>query len=224
MKNWLRLIVILVLAVLAASCGGAGATLPPGTVTPSQTPSTTPPATNPPSATPPFTVIFDFDSGSPPLSARQYNTPFDQTSSGLTAHFSSPADPAAFSVQSHDTTFLVLSLFSGNYLYENNPFRNSLEIRFSQPLTGITLVFATTDSHGPGNVEEPSNIKLTAYLDSPANQVGSSTARGSFSGDSFPMGSLSLNSAERFNLVVIELIPQPRGGTNFLVDNISVSL
>ena len=198
---------------------------PPPTPIPSPTlpPTTTPPATTPPAVTP-ITTTFDFDSSSPSLSTGQ-STPFDQTSDGITAQFSSPSDPATFSVQSHDTTFLTLSQFSGNYLFDNNPFRNYLYMGFSQQLTSITLKFATTDSHGPGNVDEPSIIKLTAYLNSTGTTpVGSATVRGSFSNDSFPQGTLSFNSGgQPFNLVVIELLFQPLGGTDFLVDNITVT-
>lgn len=213
MMTILKLIPVIVLILLAVSCTGT-------VVTPTTT--ATPPATVPPTTTT-TTTAFDFDTGLPSLSAGQ-STPFDQTSGGVTAQFSSPSDPATFSVQSHDTTFLILSQFSGNYLFDNDPFRNSLHIRFSRQLASITLTFATTDSHGPGNVEEPSDIKLTAYLDSDGTTpVGSATARGSFSSDSFPQGTLSFDSGgQPFNLVVIDLLFQPRGGTNFLVDDITV--
>jgi len=68
---------------------------------------------------PPLTTItYDFNNGKPVLLEGQ-NTPFSQTSSGVTAHFSSPSDPAVFSIQSYDTTFYTLSQFSGNYLFDN---------------------------------------------------------------------------------------------------------
>jgi len=218
MKTILKLIPLLLLTFLAVSCTKSGVTTPP-TTTPSQ-----PTTTVPPTTAPSTTVTFDFNIGLPPLSAGQ-STPFQQMLNGLTAHFSSPSDPATFSVQNHDTTFLTLSQFSGNYLFDNNPFRNYLNIRFSQPLTSITLTFATTDSHGPGNVEEPSYMKLTAYMNSTGTTlVGSVTARGSFSNDSFPQGTLSFDSSgQPFNLVVIEILFQPGGGANFLVDNITVT-
>jgi len=49
------------------------------------------------------------------------------------------------------------------------------------------------------------------------------TARGTYGSDSFPQGALSFNSGgQPFNLVTIELVPQPRGGSSFFVDNITV--
>jgi hypothetical protein len=168
-------------------------------------------------------VIFDFDTGSPRPAPGQ-NTPFDQTSGGVTARFSSLSDPAAFSIQTGATTFLRLSRFSGNYLYDNSALRKSLNINFNQSLTEISLMFATTDSEGPGNVEQPSYIKLTAYMDSAKSApVGSSSARGTYSSDSFPQGILLFNSnGQPFNMVVIEIVPQPRGGPSFFLDNITV--
>ena len=64
-------------------------------------------------------VTFDFDTGVPATSAGQ-NTPLDQTSGGVTAHFSSPSDPA-FSVQNPGSTQFKLSQFSGDYLDRRIP-------------------------------------------------------------------------------------------------------
>jgi hypothetical protein len=57
-------------------------------------------------------VTFDLDTGTPTLAAGQ-NVPFDQTSGGITAHFSSPSG-AAFSIQTDLTTGWHLSQFSGH--------------------------------------------------------------------------------------------------------------
>src|SRR5512135_1087524 len=86
-------------------------------------------------------VTFDFDTGTPALSLGQ-GTPFDQTSGGVTATFSSPA-AQAFSVQTDASTNFKLSKFSGHYLYDNTLNGNALDIKFSQPVTSITLAFAT---------------------------------------------------------------------------------
>jgi hypothetical protein len=99
------------------------------------------------------TVTFDFDTGTPALTPG-VAIPFDQTSGGITAHFSSPSGPA-FSVQTDSTTSFRLSKFSGNYLYYNNNNRNALGIQFSQPVTSITLAFATADFQ---QVEVPTTI------------------------------------------------------------------
>ena len=155
------------------------------------------------------------------------NTPFNQTSSGVTARFNSPSDRVspAFSVQSYVTTFLDLSQFSGKWLYDNKPSVDSLEIAFSQPLASINLTFATVEYHGgPGT--EPSNVSLTAYMNSiDTPPVGWTTARGTFSNDPYPQGTLSFNSSGHpFNRVKIEVLYQgPKGATDFFVDNIIVT-
>jgi hypothetical protein len=166
-------------------------------------------------------VTFDFDTGTPALSAGQ-STPLDQTSGGVTTHFSSPSDPA-FSVQNHDTTFFTLSQFSGLYLYPNNIYRNALDIKFSQQLSNITLTFATVDYHD--NTEVPGNITLTAYLNSTETApVGSATNHGTFANDTYPMGILSYYaSGQPFDLVEIVVPYQPSGTTSFLLDNITVT-
>lgn len=99
--------------------------------------------------------------------------------SGVTAHFSSPWDPAAFSIQNQGTTFFVLPKFSGNYLYQNESSRIKLRIESSRTLISITMTFATIEYHDVGEVDQPTAIELTAYLDSTVTPaVGSATARG----------------------------------------------
>lgn len=166
------------------------------------------------------TVTFDFDTGMPALATGQ-NIPFDQTSGGVTAHFSSPSG-SVFSVQTDVSTGWTMSQFSGKYLYDNNLNRNALDIQFSQPLTKITLTFATADFQ---QVETPTTIQLTAYLDSTATPaVGSATAHGTYGHDTMPMGTLTFDSGGRpFNLVEIVIPFQPLGASDFFVDNIAVT-
>ena len=58
----------------------------------------------------------------------------------------------------------------------------------------------------------------------PCVSVGSVVARAAYGIDSYPLGELVFDSAGKpFNLVVIELVPQPRGGPSFYIDNISVT-
>jgi len=171
------------------------------------------------------TITFDFDTGFPFLVETQ-NTPLNQTASGLTARFSSPFDPItpAFSIQSYETTFLVLPQFSGKWLYDNKPSMDFLDIMFSQQLTSINLTFATLEYHG-GPSTEPSDIKLTGYMNSTdTTPVGSATARGAFSSGLYPQGTLSFTSGDHpFNLVRIEIPYVPQGATDFFVDNIIVT-
>jgi uncharacterized protein (TIGR03437 family) len=166
------------------------------------------------------TATFDFDTGTPALRTGQ-SMPFDQTSGGITAHVSSPSGPA-FSIQSDATTGWKLSKFSGNYLYANNQNGNALDIKFSQQLTGLTLTFATADFQ---QVEVPTTIQLTAYLDATGTPaIGSATAHGTYGSDTMPMGTLSFSSGgQPFNLVEVTIPYQPRGAGAFFVDNITVT-
>jgi hypothetical protein len=163
------------------------------------------------------TVIFDFDA--PGLVAGQ-GIPLLLTSHGVTALFSSPGG-AVFSLQSDATTGFRLSRFSGLYLYPNSTVANALDIQFGQSLSGITLTFATADFQ---QVEVPTTVQLTAYQDSTGNTpVGSTTAHGTYAGDTMPMGTLSFTSAAPFNLVRLEIPYQAQAASGFLVDNIVVT-
>lgn len=171
------------------------------------------------------TITFNFDKGSPVLVETQ-NTPFNQTVGNLTAFFSSPSDKsrAAFSIQSYSTTFVSLSKFSGKWLYDNQPVSDILEISFSQPLASLSFTFATVEYHG-GAGTQPSNITLTAYMDSTnTNPIGQVSANGDFSNDPYPQGKLSLDSANKpFNIVRIEVPYQgANGAKDFYIDNIKV--
>jgi hypothetical protein len=181
-----------------------------------------PSSSNPP--TPSSTIItFDFDRGTP-IVLEGRNTPFIQTSGGVTASFGSDSDPAAFSIQSYRTTFYTLSEFSDKFLFDNKITRDVLYIAFSQPLTEISFTFATVEYYGPGHVDEPSMMKLTTYKDSINSVIGSATAQGTISNNLFPQGNLSYNAKDKsFNLIRIEMLFQQPGGTDFLIDNIKVT-
>jgi hypothetical protein len=173
MKIILKVMPLLILLLLTAQCANdnGNEVLPPS--------DGTPPNNNPPEGS--VTFAFDFDTGSPALAAQASNTPFEQTVGGVTAHFSSPTDPAAFSIQNQDTTFFVLPQLSGNYLYQNESSRTKLRIEFSRALINITLTFATIEYHDVGEVDQPTTIELTAYVHSAGTPaVGSATARGVF--------------------------------------------
>ena len=167
-------------------------------------------------------VTFDFDTGDSFLAEGQ-NTPFNQTSDGITAYFRSSSDSVAgspFSIQRYETTFITLSQFSGKYLYDNKPSRDALEIGFSQQLNGISLTFATYEYQ-----TGPTDITLTAYMNSADNPpVGSASARGTILTGLYPQGILSFDSSGKpFNMVRIEISSEDSGETtNFFVDNIKV--
>jgi len=165
------------------------------------------------------TVTFDFDTGTPPLFVGQ-GLPLDQTSAGVTAHFSSPVG-GGYSVQTDTSTGYRLSQFSGHYLWPNALDTKFLDIQFSQQLTSITLTFATADFQ---QVEVPTTIQLTAYVDSTgAPAVGSVTAHGTYAGDTMPMGTLTFSSTVPFNVVRLEIPYQAQAASGFLVDNIGVT-
>ncbi len=166
------------------------------------------------------TVTFDFDTGTPSLSIGQ-GIPIDQTSGGTTAHFSSP-NGSVFSIQSDASTGWHMSQFSGHYLYDNNLNLNPLDIKFSQSVTSITLTFATADFQ---QVEVPTTIQLTAYVDSTSSPpVGAATAHGTYGSDTMPMGTLTFSAGAPFNLVEITIPTQPLAASDYFVDNIIVTL
>lgn len=167
------------------------------------------------------TVTFDFDNGTPAL-FRGQSTPFDQTSSEVSAHFSSPTLGAGgFSVQSDASTQYHLSQFSGQYLWPNSVYNPALDIQFGQQLSSITFTFATADFQ---QVEVPTTVQLTAYADSTAAPpVGSATAHGTYAGDTMPMGSLTFSSVHPFNVVEITIPYAPQAASGFLVDNVTVT-
>jgi hypothetical protein len=168
-----------------------------------------------------ITATFDFDTGTPAVTATQ-GMPASQTANGITAYFSSPTPGAGgFSVQSDATTQYHMSQFSGNYLWPNSVYSPALDIQFSQPLTAITFTFATADFQ---QVEIPTTVQCTGYVDSTATAaVGFATAHGTYGTDTMPMGTLTFNSATPFNVVEIKIPYAPLAASDFLIDNIIVT-
>lgn len=171
-------------------------------------------------------IVFDFDNGQPNLTAKQ-DTPLHQTVNNVTMFISSPSDnkSPAFSIQNYETTFVHLTQFSGNYLFDNQPTADTLILRFDQNLRSIKLTFATVEYRG-GEDTNPSKISLTVYEDSenPA-LIRESTAKGVFEKDAYPQGTLTFESTTPFNVVKIELTDQgPNAAKDFYIDNINVQL
>jgi len=122
---------------------------------------------------------FDFNSvplGTPPGTA----TAFSATNNGLTATFSSSADPGGFVVGSPGPLAPPLD---GNVLYDTGNAGDAnipLDIAFSSNLTSLSLAFA---------VDGTSSFLLTAFEGGVA--VGSVSATGSVpAGFLFPQGSI----------------------------------
>ena len=166
------------------------------------------------------TVIFDFDIASPPLVQAQ-GTPFNQTSNDVSAYFSSIADPAGFTVKSQESTSLKLSQFSGNYLVDINPSRDILDIKLDSPAVAANFTFATVELQSD-TIPIPSEILLTVYRDN--TLVGSTKAYGSFSSDSYPQGVLVFSPVKPFNWMRISVPSQTGGTTDFLIDNILLTV
>jgi hypothetical protein len=146
-------------------------------------------------------TIFNFDGDSLGTS-----TNFTDTVNGLSATFSSPADPGGFVVYSS-----MFETLTGNVLGDPGPAgldNLALTINFSQNLSAITLDFATAD------FITPSPLTITAYENS--TLVGSNTLPGMFlNGFTFPEGEIAFSGL--FNQVVISST-----ATDFAVDNINV--
>jgi hypothetical protein len=133
---------------------------------------------------------------------------------------------SSFSIQNQATTFYKLSEITGNYLVDNSAYPNALIIKFNNPLRSMSFAFATLDYHGVGEADIPTSIKITAYGDSGMTQpVGTVDTKGVYITDAtFPQGKLIFEYAgnQSFRAVKIELIPQTKGTTYFLVDDITV--
>jgi hypothetical protein len=146
-------------------------------------------------------IIFNFDSDTLGTS-----TLFEDTVGGLSAKFSSSADPGGFVVYSS-----MFDTLTGNVLGDPGPALADdldLGVSFSGDLSAITLDFATAD------FITPSPFTITAYENS--TLVGSVTSTGQFiSGFDFPEGAISFNGV--FNNIVISST-----APDFAIDNIDV--
>jgi hypothetical protein len=148
-------------------------------------------------------TVFNFDSDN--LGA---TTTFTNTVNGLSATFSSSADPGGFVV--YQSMFETLT---GNVLGDPGPAgmdNLALSVNFSANLAAVEFDFATSD------FSTPSPLTLTAYQNS--KLIGSVSSKGQFlSGFSFPEGEIAF-AGNPFNRIVISST-----ATDFAVDNIAVS-
>jgi hypothetical protein len=148
-------------------------------------------------------TVFNFDGDSLGTS-----TSFTDTVDGLSATFSSPADPGGFIVYAS-----MFSAVNGHVIGDPGPAganNLALSITFSQNIGALTLDFATAD------FGSPSPLTLTAYENS--NLVGSASATGNVPGGFlFPEGQVSFNGGTFNQLVVSSSAP------DFAVDNINAT-
>jgi hypothetical protein len=148
-------------------------------------------------------ILFTFDADNAGTS-----TQFTDTLGGVSAKFTSPADPGGFVVE--PTIFQALS---GEVLGDPGPADQvniPLTVTFNTELTAISLVFATSE------VGTVTPLLLTAYQG--GRPVGSASAIGVVpNGFFFPEGELAYAGSE-FNSVVIST-----AAMGFAIDNLAVA-
>jgi hypothetical protein len=145
-------------------------------------------------------VTFDFEADT------GQSTLFADTVGGLTATFSSSADPGGFNVLATGT----FQSLTGNFLMDLGPSPLVLTIGFSAPLTDISMNFATSDV---------GTLSLNAYTGgSGGTLVGSNSASGTVpAGFTLPEGVISFNGGT-FDTVVLSATT-----TNFAIDNVAAT-
>lgn len=148
-------------------------------------------------------TVFDFEN-----IATGTSTAFTDTVNGLSATFTSGADPGGFVVYPS-----IFETLTGNVLGDPGPAGADglvLDIAFSRDQSAVTFDFATTD------LSTPSPLTVTAYENS--KLVGSASSTGQFlNGFAFPEGEIAF-AGGNFNSLVISST-----ATDFAVDNITVA-
>ncbi len=159
------------------------------------------------------TILFDFDSGTPTPHVYQ-PLPLNTTVNGLTANFS-----GRFSVQSNDTTgFMLPAPFLNNYLSPSDVYSPTLDIKFSQMLTSITMNLATVDMCA---FEHGSPVQLSAYVGSESGTFVGSATTFAPEGCGFAQSTIVFTSATAFDFVHVALVPG--WASDFLADNVQVT-
>ena len=145
-------------------------------------------------------AVFDFESV--PSGAV---TTFTVTEGGITATFT--VSSGAFFVAPG-----FFATLSGQVLLDMDPALHTLSITFSQPLSGLSLVFALNNSLGLGQ------LTLTAYSGGLSGAVvGSVSASGTVpDGFDYPEGSLTF-SGPTFDAITLQSDQQ-----DFAIDNLTV--
>lgn len=156
------------------------------------------------------TVTFDFDSG--PLHG---STPLDQSSGGLTAHFTATGN--GFSVQPANVLGFTPVGFFGYCLYPNSIYLADLLISFDSPLRGISILYAPEEYA----TDSSCTMLISAYLG--ATLVGTNVNTIDPPG-TWPSGTLSFNTTQKFDNVVIHYFKPPVTGGDygpiFMADNL----
>ncbi len=158
-------------------------------------------------------VLFDFDNA--PLGS---NLPIDQTAGGITAHLSDTG--LAYSIQEANVLGFTPQGFAGRIIYPNSINIADLFIRFDQPLTDFSIMYAC-DELGCHDVAA---MRVTAFRN--GSFVGTNTKRTSHPG-TWPVDTLICSFPQGFDSVVIHYDSIPPTckdyGTIFMADNMRVT-
>lgn len=161
------------------------------------------------------TVLFDFDNATPHSSVNNAALTVD----GLTASFKDTGQGFSFQTLGPDTIFISPAGFSGVCIFPNSINASDLVVSFTQQLTGFSILYAT-EEYG---TDMSGLMKVSAYEN--GTLVGSSTAQAD--GGTWPSATLSFNSPEPFNSVVVHWVSHPPSdadwGPIFMADNMTVT-
>ena len=160
-------------------------------------------------------VLFDFDNA--PLHTP---LPVDLTVGGITAHFSGNPSYYNYSIQRADALGFTPVGFAGYCIYPSTVFTCDLLISFNRALSDISILYAPEEY----DTDSSCTMRITAYFGSTV--VGTNTHTIPIPG-TWPTGTLSLNSAQPFDNVVIHYDHAPVTGGDygpiFMVDNLMVT-
>lgn len=160
-------------------------------------------------------VTFDFNS------APQYSPlPLDLTAGGITGHFSSGSPFYNYSIQSANVLGFTPPGFSGLCIYPSTVFASDLLVSFSTTLNAASILYSP-EEYG---TDSSCTMRMTAYLGT--TYVGTNTHQIP-NGGTWPSGTLSFNSTQPFDNIVIHYdAPPPTGGDYgpiFMADNLIVT-
>jgi Calx-beta domain len=160
-------------------------------------------------------VTFDFDS------APQYSPlPIYLTAGGITGYFSSGTLYYNYSIQAANVLGFTPPGFSGLCIYPSTVYESDLLVSFDTQLNAASILYSP-EEYG---TDSSCTMRMTAYLGT--TYVGTNTHQIP-NGGTWPSGTLSFNSTQPFDNIVIHYdAPPPTGGDYgpiFMADNLIVT-
>ena len=160
-------------------------------------------------------VTFDFDS------APQYaSLPLDLTAGGITGHFSAGSTFYNYSIQAANVLGFTPPGFSGLCIYPSQVYAVDLLASFNTQLNAASILYSPEEYA----TDSSCIMRMTAYLGT--TYVGTNTYQIPNPG-TWPSGTLSFNSTQPFDNIVIHYdAPPPTGGDYgpiFMADNLVVT-